>query len=1067
MTQEFNIPGLKEALADFEKLHVTVQTNAKSLLELAINAEKAVKAVSGEGLKSYTATSKTAKVEVDKLAEAQKKLVKAQDEEAKQLAVVNLQIQKANAVNKEYAKSQDESRTSLEKFNAKILESTRTSKELGAEMALLAIEGKKNSAEYKTLEKAFLKASKTSKQLNDSYRDISKTAGDNRALVGSYSTELKGHFDTINGSINNLKGNIASGNYSGAFNDARTIITGFGQAIKKVTDGIKGVNDELGKSGGVFNNLKTKLNETSKSAVEFFKPSTENISKLKDGLERLKIGFTQNADAINKVRDSQNEANGVAKNANSISERGGILSNVYSRAQILLSGATSVASGAFNILKVAIASTGIGLLIIGIGALVGYLMKLDPVMDTIEGAFAGFGGVIDFVEEKVGAFVENIKSVGDLFSKLGNIMAHPIDSMNEMANGMKDAALAAAELKGRQQYLEDQMDIASVKNKRQESEIAQLMIQAKDRSKTEAERQSAFTRAENLNNEIYVRNKKNSSESLAIAITEARKKHLLNNDMIQDLKNLDIERANSLLNQGKITKEAYEMLKKAFDNEIEIKNQFNEREDKIVTKKNNAAEKSDSANDTRQKKEQDNQKKALDLTISTMKLTIDNQIATYDQSAKLDAENVNHIKVISDLKRSIANAEMQKDLIGIAKGSLDEKAIKQKHNQELEKIDNESKKALKDNATENVKFELELYDFKNQSLIKEGAKLTDLLIGQEKDRINNEFIFHKQALDKLTGLDEEKVKAKIKANKELTDTELKYLKDLNTLEDKKNKDIKKADSDLLNSKLKAIETEADAEKRWFNLSTKSNLAKAKNDLKVEQKKLQDERELQKDNAEKVKEIDLKLAENKQKIDDLVLKSNMDGLQASLDGVIEFTDKESGIGKAAAIAKATINTYTGATNALAEYPAPYSFIVAGLTIANGLATVSKIMGINAFAVGTDNAPYTGKAIVDENGAEIHTDATGKIKSWGSDNGAHLTNIVKGDKIIPADYSAMIRQSIGLNFRNTDSIDYNKIGEQFGKHASKIVNAVNNKQQASLSVIVQKNITDRVTFRGKNV
>jgi hypothetical protein len=49
----------------------------------------------------------------------------------------------------------------------------------------------------------------------------------------------------------------------------------------------------------------------------------------------------------------------------------------------------------------------------------------------------------------------------------------------------------------------------------------------------------------------------------------------------------------------------------------------------------------------------------------------------------------------------------------------------------------------------------------------------------------------------------------------------------------------------------------------------------------------------------------------------------------------------------------------------------------------------------------------------------------------------------------------------------TIDYGKIGEQFGKHASKIVNAVNNKREASLSVVVQKGISDRVIFRGKNV
>ncbi|CAM3232184.1 phage tail tape measure protein [Empedobacter stercoris] len=64
-------------------------------------------------------------------------------------------------------------------------------------------------------------------------------------------------------------------------------------------------------------------------------------------------------------------------------------------------------------------------------------------------------------------------------------------------------------------------------------------------------------------------------------------------------------------------------------------------------------------------------------------------------------------------------------------------------------------------------------------------------------------------------------------------------------------------------------------------------------------------------------------------------------------------------KAMAIGEATANTYMGATRALKDYPAPYSYIMAGTTIASGLMSVAKIVGIGK-AVGGANvgAGYTG-------------------------------------------------------------------------------------------------------------
>jgi DNA repair exonuclease SbcCD ATPase subunit len=1068
---EFNIPGLKEAIKDVEKYQDAIEKAAKSTLALAIEGEKAAKAMSGTGLKQNVELTKTAKAETDKLEAAKEKLNKLQSQEAVELAKVNLLISEQVQKNKALAASESETATALQKFNAQLNDATKKAKELGAEMVLLEQEGKKNTAEYKRIAEQFAASSTKAKELNDRYREISKTAGDNRALVGSYSDELKGHFETINSSVNSLKNNISSGNIGGVFNDARAIVVGFGQAVKKGADETKGVNDEVGKSAGVFANLKTKASDATKATVEFFKPSQENSQKLTEGLERVKIGFTGNNEAVNKLKASQAEANGVADNANSINQKGGIISNLFARGQMALSGATGVASGAFNILRVAIASTGIGLVVIIIAALVNYMMKLDPVMDKIEQGFAAIGGVIDFITEKVGSFIEGIKSVGDLMSKLGDIILHPIDSLSNLADGMEKAAVAAANLKKREQDLADQMDIASVKNKVQESEIARLMIQAKDRTLTEEQRQAAFEKAEKLNNEIYQRNKVNATEALNIAITEARKKHQLNGDMIADLQKLDIARANSLLNDGKITKDAYEMLKDAFDKNVEVQNQYNEQLDKITTKKNNALEKSEAKAEAVAKAEQERQKKSAEIQIGVMKITLDNLIATYDQTQHLDAENVAHIQAISLMKQSIAKAEMEKNLIGVKKGSLDEIAIRKATAQEIEKIENEKSKAINKVTLDRARFELELYDLNNKSILDDAKMLTDKLVEEEKRRLKETLQVHKDAMREELGIDkdttDEKLKIYAKTGAQLTANELKYLQFITKEEAATNKEIKKNDDALLQSKLKANSEEEKDSVRHYRLLQRGTLANNIFELREEEKRIKKDLEIVKQGSKEEEKLQDDLAENQQKLQKIVSDSKIKGFQDSLTAFIAFAGQESAVGKLAAVSQTTINTYEGASRALKDYPAPYSYIVAGLTIANGLRSVAQIEGISLFAEGTDYAPYTGKAIVDEEGPELRFDKHGRLKSLGSDGGANMIDIVKGDRIIPADVSAIIRQTMFAGYASKEAqavqINYDEIGKQFGKHASKIVNAVNSKSSV-VNVAIQKNLRVRATFKG---
>lgn len=66
------------------------------------------------------------------------------------------------------------------------------------------------------------------------------------------------------------------------------------------------------------------------------------------------------------------------------------------------------------------------------------------------------------------------------------------------------------------------------------------------------------------------------------------------------------------------------------------------------------------------------------------------------------------------------------------------------------------------------------------------------------------------------------------------------------------------------------------------------------------------------------------------------------IQQAFSVAIKIAGEGTVVGKALAIADATINTFVGASRALKDYPAPFSFIAAATTIAQGLLTVNSIV-----------------------------------------------------------------------------------------------------------------------------
>jgi tape measure domain-containing protein len=109
----------------------------------------------------------------------------------------------------------------------------------------------------------------------------------------------------------------------------------------------------------------------------------------------------------------------------------------------------------------------------------------------------------------------------------------------------------------------------------------------------------------------------------------------------------------------------------------------------------------------------------------------------------------------------------------------------------------------------------------------------------------------------------------------------------------------------------------------------------------------------------------------------------------------------------AIFNIAIDTAQALVAQLAATPLPFGTGFLAIIAALGAAQIAAVSSqkIPQYWKGTDNA-QGGLAWTQEKGREIITDSQGRVKSLGSDKGAELTMLSKGDKVFTAEKSAMM-------------------------------------------------------------
>lgn len=269
--------------------------------------------------------------------------------------------------------------------------------------------------------------------------------------------------------------------------------------------------------------------------------SDEFVQKAKE-LAQAQNNLGDVRDAAKKVREQMKEMGDTAKKANSdilgMTNTGRMIQD-FAQTFNAVRAAINANVVAMGALKIAIAATGIGLLIVALGSLYAYFKKTDEGAVMLEGITKGLGIAMKALTQIVAGLgewmvkaFENPKEalleLGDLilnnlinrFKAFGVIldgvvnadMEKILNGTAQLATGVENLASKAKDLGKEFQgamkagmdlaVMMDELDEAETKNittsAKLEEQITKLLLQSKDRTKTETERIALLDRASQL-----------------------------------------------------------------------------------------------------------------------------------------------------------------------------------------------------------------------------------------------------------------------------------------------------------------------------------------------------------------------------------------------------------------------------------------------------------------------------------------------------------------------------------------------------------------------------------------
>lgn len=421
-----------------------------------------------------------------------------------------------------------------------------------------------------------------------------------------------------------------------------------------------------------FNNNSIKQNrellkELNAEYIRIQKPTAEQTAKLKNLTDTLK---------------SQESA--IGNNTRNVGNYGEAFQGVLGSIPGLQNGLGGVANG----FKAVSASNPFTILLLLLPPIINYFSKFEVVVDEIEKIMGGLTGAIEGI-------VTN-------FGKLLTL------DFAGFADGVAQAATESYNLVGAAQDLEDAQRALNIETAKNEAAIKNLIIQSKDRTKTEKERLGLLDQAAKLEEQAFNKSLKIAEDEKKIADAELARaiKNGTANDDIRDkaaqaeIKLIQLQSSSADL-QEKITNRKNALIQTETDERTKAAEKRKELETKEIERQKKALDDyvkkvRDTLTEEQQIRAQqfandklinqiNNDEKLLQLKDSLSKNLITQQeydkqvkaqqLANFDEQIKLLEENngitgafddeITQLKIARQnavLDNSIANAEKQKEL---------------------------------------------------------------------------------------------------------------------------------------------------------------------------------------------------------------------------------------------------------------------------------------------------------------------------------------------------------------------------------------------------------------------
>jgi hypothetical protein len=386
-----------------------------------------------------------------------------------------------------------------------------------------------------------------------------------------------------------------------------------------------------------FNNNSIKQNrellkELNAEYIRLAKPTKEQTDRLKNLTDTLKA---QESAVGNNVRNVGNYKEAFASAADGIKVFGTGLGSLFKM----------------------ILTNPVGVILLAFTTLFSVLQKFEPIFDFFERSLAGIQGAV------TGA--------------LGNITKLLTLDFSGFIDGVSSAASESYQLAEAIQELEDRERAFGIESAKSEAKIKNLIIQSKDRTKTEQERLGFLNEASNIE-------KKNFEESLAIAkesfrIAQSQLKIAEKNFQANDeLRNKAAEAEKNLIN---ISSSSADLQEKITNRKNLLIQTENEERQKLADKNKARLEKQ------RADEERAIAKAAKQLEDFTKKVT---EQLNAEQKARVDAFNNN--KVINELNRAQFEANLKQQFAdGLLTRKQYDDALKQsqidRNNEEIARLE--------------------------------------------------------------------------------------------------------------------------------------------------------------------------------------------------------------------------------------------------------------------------------------------------------------------------------------------------------------------------------------------